>query len=429
MGVSSSKGEGTVGERTITRLAIICFEDPRHVTGGVQRRIAAEVAFFSEHGARVTVICEGKGEASEEGNVRYVTVPTPAIIYPLRTMLFSARAARLLRGMPRFDLVETHHDAGAAGLLASRRMKRDGATWVEVVHGVFSDEFACVRRHAGILSRGTLAASGLLPLSVVEGWAARRADAVVAVSDYAARQIVRRYRVPRRRIEVLPNGIETARYSPGAGRATKPEGDCEIVYVGRWHARKGVPQLLHAFAIATTALPAPRLTLIGGGPLEASLREDAARLGIAERVTFRSGLSDEEIVEAYRAADIVCVPSLQEGQGIVALEAQACGAPVVATRAGGLAEAVVEGVTGLVVEPGDVPALAEALAGMASDSEARRDYGMRASEWACRFAWPLMLSRVEGFYGRLHYGKAHGHGTIVSLESGHSPAHRGTFAR
>jgi glycosyltransferase involved in cell wall biosynthesis len=385
----------------IERLAIVCFEDPRHVTGGVQRRVAAEVAYFAGRGVRVTVICEGRGKPATEDNVTYLPVATPNALYPLRALVFARRAARLLMSLPPFDLVETHHDSGAVGLLAREWMRRNGTTWVEVVHGVFADEFACVRRHSGLLSRETLAASGLLALSVVERASVRRADAVVAVSRYAAQQIERRYGVLVEQVHVLPNGIDTSIYSAAPEPRQQPKGQCEVVYVGRWHARKGVSQLVRALAVARAVAPDLSLTLIGNGPLEPSLRQEAASLGIAGCVSFKPGLSDEEVVAAYRTAGVVCVPSLQEGQGIVALEAQACGAPVVATRAGGLAEAVLEGETGMVVEPGDVDVLARALAVMSANSEMRRAYSARAAKWAAGFSWPDMLAGVYALYGDL----------------------------
>jgi glycosyltransferase involved in cell wall biosynthesis len=395
-------GETWTRERgRIDRIAIVCFEDPRHVTGGVQRRVAAEVAYFAEQGVHVTVICEGRGKPAVEGNTSYLPVATPALLYPARTLMFAWRAARLLRSLPPFDLVETHHDAGAAGLLASGWLHRHRTTWVEVVHGVFADEFACVRRHSGLLSRETLAASGLLALSVAERASARRSDAVVAVSQYAALQIARRYGVPTERLHVLPNGIDTSAYSAAPEPRGEPKGKCEIVYVGRWHARKGVPQLVRALAAARAVAPGLSLTLIGSGPLESSLRAEVASLGIEGLVSFKSGLSDADVVAAYRGAGLVCIPSLQEGQGIVALEAQACGAPVVATRAGGLVEAVLEGETGMVVEPGDVHALARALAVMSSSGEMRRAYGEKAAEGAAGFSWRYMLGDVHALYGTL----------------------------
>lgn len=387
------------GPASVQRLAIVCFEDPRRPTGGVQRRIAAEVAYFARCGVEVVVITEGNGAREIEGPVTYINVPTPRVAYPLRTLVFSARASRYLRCLPSFDVVETHHDAGAAALLAWKGGRLAHGVWVEFIHGVFRDEFAAVRRHERLSSRATLAASGLLPLALIEQTAARRATAVVTVSDYTAGLIERSYGVPRRQIHVIPNGIDTGRYAPPARRPARD--GCEILYVGRWHARKGVMQLLRAFAFAHAVDRRLRLKLAGAGPLGPALRTESDRLGVSGAVEFLGGLDDAAIIDAYRAADIVCVPSLQEGQGIVALEAQACGAPVVATRAGGLAETVRDHHTGLLVPPGDSAALASAILELAHDEALRCELGRNAAGWASSFAWGRMLTKSAALYAEL----------------------------
>src|ERR671921_73294 len=108
-------GRGAGASSTgLRRLAIVCFEDPRHVTGGVQRRIAGQ-------GAEVVVLTEGPGASATIGNVQYIPVPTPPVLYPLRTLIFSARVSAILRRLPACDVVETHHDAGAAVVLTPVR--------------------------------------------------------------------------------------------------------------------------------------------------------------------------------------------------------------------------------------------------------------------------------------------------------------------
>jgi glycosyltransferase involved in cell wall biosynthesis len=387
----------------LQRLAIVCFEDPRHVTGGVQRRVAAEIEYFAPRGVDVTVITNGSGERTAGRDVTYISVSTPQVVYPLRSLIFSAKASRVLRNLPAFDVIETHHDAGAAGLLSLFHHHRAaGTAFVEVVHGVLRDEYAAIRRYETTFSRGGLAAIGLLPLSWVEQLAARRADAVVAVSEYSAGQIAARYGVPPERIYVVPNGIDTSRYTPSAHKPKIGSPECSVLYVGRFHTRKGVLQLLKAVSTAYITHKNLRRKLVGHGPLEAALRAEAERLRLSEVVDFLGPLDDKAVLEAYRSADIVCVPSLQEGQGIVALEAQACGVPVVATRAGGLAEAVLHKRTGLLVLVGDTSALARALTKLAGSPALRREFGRNAVLWAHSYRWDTLLSQQEMLYENLH---------------------------
>jgi glycosyltransferase involved in cell wall biosynthesis len=349
----------------------------------------------------VTVITSGNGDDVVVGPVRYITVPVPSMLYPLQALVFAASAAARLRVLDDLDLVETHHDSGATALLAFPGGRPPRGVFVEVVHGVFRDELAAVLRHDRLMTVEALRALGLLPLSLLEQMASRQATAVITVSHYAASQVSRRYGIAPERIHVIPNGIDTTRYVPGWPRQHHDAAAPTVLYVGRWHARKGVRQLLEGFAIAHREVPALRLKLIGGGPLESELRADAARLGLNDAVMFLSRLSDEQIIEHYRASEIVCVPSLQEGQGIVALEAQACGTPVVATRAGGLAEAVRDRATGVLVPPGDPNALGEALRDLARDRARRSSYALAAEAWASSFAWDRTLAAQAQLYNQL----------------------------
>ncbi len=258
--------------KTLRRLAIVCFEDPRHVTGGVQRRIASEIEYFAKRDVETVVICEGRSDRQVQGNVTYISMPTPHVIYPLRTLIFSAKVSRLLRSLPAFDVIETHHDLGAAVLLAFPFHKPHQMAHVEVVHGVFRDEWAAIRRHEKGITRSVLSASGLLPLGLIEHLAARRADAVLAVSEYCAGKIVDYYGVPRSRIHVVPNGIDTDRYFPLEQPPASEPRDCSILFVGRWHARKGVMQLIEAFSLAHAKHNGLRLALVGSGPQESEMR-------------------------------------------------------------------------------------------------------------------------------------------------------------
>ncbi|MDP9312101.1 MAG: glycosyltransferase family 4 protein [Chloroflexota bacterium] len=390
----------------LRRLAIVCFEDPRHVSGGVQRRVAAEITYFANRGVNVTVITAGMGAHSRDGCVQYITIPTPEVLYPIRTLIFAARATHYLRGLPTFDVVETHHDAGAAALLSFERVPASRTVFVEVVHGVFRDEFSAVRRYERPFSRATFAASGLLPLSLIEQAAAKNACAVVTVSNYGAEQVSRRYGVACERIHVIPNGIDTDYYSPPADDPRLQNGCdhdavCSLLYVGRWHARKGVLQLLRAFATAYGANRRLRLTFIGDGPLGPALRAEREQLGLAQAVEFLGAPDDQAVRDAYRTADVVCVPSLQEGQGIVALEAQACGAPIIATRAGGLTEAVQDGRTGMLVAPGDIDGMANAMLELVHNAPLRAEFGRNAAAWGRSFAWDTLLERSSTLYDRL----------------------------
>ncbi len=157
-------------------------------------------------------------------------------------------------------------------------------------------------------------------------------------------------------VGVLHNGVRERPMRPAL--ATPPV----VAYAGRLSPEKGVETLLRAFAGALPAVPGARLMIAGDGPDAARLAELAAALGVSEQVSWLGYLSREEMERHFDAAWVQCVPSLwQEPFGNVTAEAMMRGTALVASNVGGASEIVRDGETGLLLPPGDVPALADAL--------------------------------------------------------------------
>lgn len=250
-------------------------------------------------------------------------------------------------------------------------------------------------------------------LSRLERRAARRADRVVVTSEYSRRTAVRRYGVAPDRVDVVPEGIDPDRWmdADAAGSAagrTGPEGGTEpedraatdagparvILNVARQYPRKDTATLLRALPSVRRAVPGTRLRIVGGGPRLPALRRLASELGIAPHVDFAGELESlADLRRAYRRARVFCLPSLQEGFGIVCLEAMASGCPVVAARAGALPEVVPDGEAGLLVPPRDEVALADALARVLTDDALHGRLAAAGRERARRFAWPTVAGR------------------------------------
>ena len=226
-------------------------------------------------------------------------------------------------------------------------------------------------------------------LTRMERWAARFVDEWVCVSDSGARFY--RQQLPGRRILAVPNGLslngqtscldaqrEFQRRELGLGKD-----DIGVVTVGRLVPEKGQAIILNALALASRQ--EPRLTgiLVGQDPdpnqrTLTHLRQMAQSLGIQDRVRFLPWADD--VWPVYGAADLVVQPSVKpEGFGLVILEAMAARRPVIATRAGGVVDVVLDGETGLLVTPGNVEELARAILRLASDGKLAR----RLTETAC----------------------------------------------
>jgi D-inositol-3-phosphate glycosyltransferase len=122
---------------------------------------------------------------------------------------------------------------------------------------------------------------------------------------------------------------------------------------------------------------------------------------VADWVQFRGPQPQDTLLDYYRAADLCLMPSRHESFGMVALEAMACGVPVVASRVGGLATTIQDGVTGVLVPGGDEAALGAAIGALLADEPRRRVLGRQAAAWVQAFAWPRVARAVADLYGEL----------------------------
>jgi len=162
--------------------------------------------------------------------------------------------------------------------------------------------------------------------------------------------------IPLSQIEVIPNGVDTQRF------ISQPLEKREnvILFVGSLIERKGVRYLLQAFANIVQNLPEMQLLLMGEGQQRAECEAFAQSLGITQHVTFAGAQSQEQVAEGMRKAKVFVLPSIEEGLGVVLLEALASGTPIVASNVGGITD-VVDNKIGILVLPGDINQLTEAI--------------------------------------------------------------------
>ncbi|HTK89979.1 MAG TPA: glycosyltransferase family 4 protein [Verrucomicrobiae bacterium] len=212
-------------------------------------------------------------------------------------------------------------------------------------------------------SYATLSSSGWRRLlkGRVERWALRHAAAVIATTEALRDQV--RAVAPRTRVELIPNGVDTARFVPRRGR--RPDGGpFRVLYVGRLSAEKNVAAAVEATASLGAGGPGSArvtLTVVGSGPLGDVLRERARSLGAAERVEFRGIVDQRALPHVYAEADAFVLPSFTEGHPKALIEAMACGLPCVVSNRGGNLSLVQDDITGLHFDPERPAELAERL--------------------------------------------------------------------
>jgi D-inositol-3-phosphate glycosyltransferase len=234
------------------------------------------------------------------------------------------------------------------------------------------------------------------------------ADRIVAANVVERAHLVWYYGASADRVAVIPCGVDTELFQPMARTTAKdllelgPEP--LLLYVGRLQPIKGLETLLQAMARLEDST---RLLIIGGDQDEpdnahaAHLRERVAALGLAARVRFLGTQPQRRLRLFYAAAEATVMPSSYESFGMVALEAMACGCPVVASRVGGLTTTIRDGVTGHLVPEGDPAALASRLDGLLGDRQERDRLGDEAARWAAEHRWPCVAESVCRLYSEL----------------------------
>ncbi len=241
------------------------------------------------------------------------------------------------------------------------------------------------------------------------------ADRLVANTVDEAEQLASLYGADGARISVVHPGVDLHRFTPGddaahadarAALGVAPDAQL-MLFVGRIQPLKAPDVLLRATAALLDRAPHLRSRLVVavvGGPSGSGLREPeslvrlARTLGIGDVVRFEPPATADRLVQWYRAADLVAVPSYSESFGLVALEAQACGTPVVAADVGGLRDAVADGRSGVLVPGHEAGAWAQRLGDLLADGERREQLGRGAVEHAAAYSWDATVDGLLGAY-------------------------------
>lgn len=256
--------------------------------------------------------------------------------------------------------------------------------FITYVHGQLADEARFERR---------LVALSMRLQARAERRSTRRADRVLTVSRYARNRLIELYGLPPDRVAVIPPAFDGRRWREALVRVRPPPATSRptVLSVAHMYPRKDLQALVSAAAIVRNRIPDVRVRLMGDGPERRRLERQVRRLDLSGCVEFTGKVPFATLVEAYTSCDVFCLPSRQEGFGIVFLEAMIAGKPVVACR-GTAAEDLVDPDLGILVPPGDVRALADALFGLLSDPIERERLGSRGPSRAEAFA-PLLTAR------------------------------------
>jgi D-inositol-3-phosphate glycosyltransferase len=308
----------------------------------------------------------------------------------------------------RYDLIHSHY--WLSGLAALDLRASWGMPIVHMFHTL-----------AAMKNRVARSAEEAAPSSRLdsESRLLREADCIVAATQAELAQFQWLYHADVRRVVVVPPGVDTSRFYPIPQDEAKefvgvPYQQNMLLFVGRIEPLKGIDTLLEAVALLKRQGALDRhplcVAVIGGEPDAdpdrmpeemGRLKSLRSALGIDDVVTFLGKRDQDTLQYYYSAALAVVVPSHYESFGLVALEAMACGRPVVASETGGLAFLVRDNETGFHVPAGDAQALADRLRRLVEDEVLRTRLGRQAADYARSYSWPLIADQLVGLYGTL----------------------------
>ena len=368
--------------------------------GGQNVHVAALATALARRGHSVTVhtrrddaTLPRRVQLAAGVTVDHVTAGPPSAV-PKDLMLpyMAAFAADLRRQweQDRPDVVHAHFwMSGLAALTAARPLR---LPVVQTFHALG----VVKRRNQG--AKDTSPQERLaLELSLIQG-----ADAILATCGDELAELERLGADPDR-VTVVPCGVDLDEFSPRGAREERPAGRHRLVFVGRLIERKGIGNAITALASVPDAelvvAGGPDASQLDGDPEVRRLRQLAWRAGVADRVVFRGRVDRDRLPALLRSADVVvCVP-WYEPFGLVALEAMACGVPVVASAVGGLTDTVVCGVTGVHVPPREPAATATALNALLADPARRAAYGRAGAARAARdYSWDRVAAATLETY-------------------------------
>ncbi len=363
-------------------------------TGGVATHLR-DLAFHLRHrGHEVMIVTNNHGVHGDKGlDEKGVSIHrVSGLTDPLLSINISPYASRELRSLlsrENPDVIHAHHAFTPLSLRGIAVAKEENFPTVLTTHSIF-------------LAHDSPLWDFFNQAFPVLGWYIDRADRIIAVSN-AAKTFISHF--TKKEVIVIPNGVDKKRFHPNWNKERLREGlgieeEHVILCVSRLSYRKGIHVLLSAMRILNEEMDEVRLIIVGEGEMGLFLRTQAKLLGIENRISFMGYVPSQQLPKFFGTTDIFVLPSLAaEAFGIVLLEAMASGKPVVATNLGGIPEVVENSNCGILVDPGDEYALAEAIFSLLEDEGLRNELGKNGRKAVEeRYSWDIIVEKIEKLY-------------------------------
>ncbi len=384
-------------------LAVFNTQPPHLYFGGVERRII-DTAKSLRNQVDVTVYSGTKAgfrKPASLNGVRVVPCFSSDALFPVDNWFFNNTLAGAVDTI-NADVYEAHAASGY-GFLRALRRKGIRKPFIQTVHGVLADEYVQATQTGSPTLRAKVANFFMWQLSKLEEEAAKHATLTVTISKYSAQKIVQFYGVDKTQIRIAPNGVDTQRFKPSKAcetikRQIGIDSKLCVLFVGRLIPRKGLIYLVEAAKHIVKEHSQTLFLIVGDGPLKKHLLSHIEETKLASNFVFLGDVNEKLLPAVYNFADIFVLPSIQEGQGIALLEAQATAKPVVAFNVGGIGEAVLDKETGLLTKP-DSNELADAIRKLLANESLRETMGSNGRKFVeDNFSWGICAQKMLQVY-------------------------------
>jgi glycosyltransferase involved in cell wall biosynthesis len=384
-------------------LAVFNTQPPHLYFGGVERRIV-EMAKSLRNEVDTTVYSGTKAGFRKPASVNGVSVVpcfSTDALFPADNWFFNRTIAGAVDAI-KADVYEAHAVSGY-GFLKALRERGIKKPFIQTVHGVLADEYMQSLQLGSPTLRAKLANFAMWQLAKLEGEAAKNATLTVTISEYSRKKITQFYGVDRTKIRIVPNGVDTQRFKPSKScEKIKPQIGIDsklcVLFVGRLIPRKGLLYLVEAAKQIVKEFSQTTFLIVGDGPLKNHLISYLEKMRLLGNFVFVGDVSESALPALYNCADVFVLPSIQEGQGIALLEAQATAKPIVAFDVGGVREAVLDKETGLIMKP-DSRALADAIMKLLASWSLREKMGIKGREFVVdNFSWDVCAHKMLQVY-------------------------------
>ncbi len=384
---------------------MLTWEYPPRIVGGISTHVYNVSKSLVRRGISVHVItCSFPNAPAEEvvDGVHVLRVQNSQLlqgnfllwIYHLNSQMIK-RGIELLKG-EKFDLIHAHD--WVVGRAALELQNQYDIPLISTIHAT------------EVGRGGSLDDDYRRKVRDIESLLVQKSEGIICCSDYMVQHIRRELGAPDAKIHLIPNGVDISRFNgpfqPGQALNGLPAKDKRIVlYVGRMVREKGIFTLLDAFEELRKQLKDVSLVFTGDGPLREDLAKEVLRRGMGGEVHFTGFVDEPTLTSLYKSSAAFVLPSYYEPFGIVALEAMASRAPVVASDVGGLSELIQDGVTGLKVPAADPHALAKGLLRVLEDAafaDILRENAYRSVQ--NKYHWELVADKTIETYNLVSAG-------------------------